>query len=331
MWRSRETGRVFVSFPRWTEDAPVSVAEVTIDGGLRPYPDEAWNAWRNAEKDEVTPGDHWVCVQSVVADKRGSLWVIDPAAPATARVVRGGPKLVRIDLASNRVAQVIPFDERVAPQGSYLNDVRLGADGRHAYVTDFGARGAIVVVDLPSGRARRALDGDPSTQVEKGVVIKVGGRELRRPDGRAPEFAADGIALSPDGRYLYWQATTGRTLYRFPTAALDDARLRPEALAAKVEKVGENGVADGLLIDERGRMYVTSPEDDLVKRRDDVAAGTPPTILVRDPRLRWPDTFAEGPDGAIYVTTSRIQDSAWFVPTASPSLPTQLWRIEPDR
>ncbi|CAN5194589.1 hypothetical protein BH10PSE6_BH10PSE6_12070 [soil metagenome] len=29
-------GRVFVSFPRWTEDAPVSVAEVLKDGTLKP-------------------------------------------------------------------------------------------------------------------------------------------------------------------------------------------------------------------------------------------------------------------------------------------------------
>ena len=31
-------GRIFVNFPRWTEDAPVSVAEVTGDGQVRPYP-----------------------------------------------------------------------------------------------------------------------------------------------------------------------------------------------------------------------------------------------------------------------------------------------------
>lgn len=31
-----ERGRLFVNFPRWTEDAPVSVAEVMKDGSLRP-------------------------------------------------------------------------------------------------------------------------------------------------------------------------------------------------------------------------------------------------------------------------------------------------------
>ncbi len=31
-------GRRFVNFPRWTDDAPISVAEVMKDGSLRPYP-----------------------------------------------------------------------------------------------------------------------------------------------------------------------------------------------------------------------------------------------------------------------------------------------------
>ncbi len=67
-------GRIFVNFPRWTEDAPVSVAEVSPDGGVKPFPNEAWNGWRNAKRDQMTPGDHFVCVQSVVADGQGNLW-----------------------------------------------------------------------------------------------------------------------------------------------------------------------------------------------------------------------------------------------------------------
>ena len=42
-----EDGRVFVNFPRWSEDAPVSVAEIK-DGKPVPYPDAEWNRYRNA-------------------------------------------------------------------------------------------------------------------------------------------------------------------------------------------------------------------------------------------------------------------------------------------
>jgi len=61
----------------------------------------------------------------VVADGQGNLWVLDPAAPGNEKVVAGGPKLVRIELATNKAAQVIRFGEDVALQGSYLNDVRF--------------------------------------------------------------------------------------------------------------------------------------------------------------------------------------------------------------
>jgi sugar lactone lactonase YvrE len=324
-----EQNRTFVNFPRWTEDSPVSVAELQRDGSIKPYPDAEWNAWRNARKDELTPGDHWLCVQSVVADGRGSLWVVDPAAPAQGFIVPGGPKLVRIDLATNRVAKIYGFDQDVAPQGSYLNDVRFSPDGKYAFITDSGQRGAIVVVDLATGKARRALDGDPSTQPKKGLVVKTDGRPLRRPDGRKVEFAADGIAISKDGRYLYWQALTGDTLYRIRTDVLETRALAGEDVSANVEQYGLNGVADGLLIGRAGEiMYITSPEDNSIKVRDlSQGPSAPLRLVVQDERLRWPDTFAQGPDGAIYVTTSRIQDSAFFKRDAPLALPTQLWRL----
>lgn len=317
-------GRIFVNFPRWTEDAPISVAEVMRDGAIRPYPDGEWNSWRNAKKNQISAGDHFVCVQSVVADAQGNLWVVDPAAPATAAVVPGGPKLVRIDLKTNKVAQVIRFDEAIAPQGSYLNDVRFSPDGRHAYLTDAGAKGALVVVNLLTGKARRVLDGHSSTQPEKDVVVKTDGRELRRPDGRGVEFAADSIALSPDGSTLYWKALTGRTLYRIATDVLENPRLSEQDLEARVERAGQTEPTDGFWIDARGRLYLSAIEQDAVKVRD----GDRITTLVQDKRLRWPDTFSQGPDGTVYVTSSRIQDMSWFKPENGPRLQTQLWRIE---
>jgi sugar lactone lactonase YvrE len=202
--------------------------------------------------------------------------------------------------------------------------VRLSPDGRHAYLTDSGAKGALIVVNLPSGEARRVLDGHPSTQVERDVVVKTDGRELRRPDGRKVEFAADSVALSADGSHLYWKALTGRTLYRIATEALDDPGLSADALAARVERLGDSEPTDGLWIDARDRLYLSAIEDNAVRVRD----GDRQTTVAEDDRLRWPDTFSQGPDGAIYVTSSHIQDMSWFKPDAGPRLSTQLWRIE---
>ena len=318
-------GRTFVNFPRWTEDTAVSVAELMDDGSLRPYPDAEWNRWRNARKTEVSPGDHWVCVQAVVADGRGSVWVLDPAAPATTHLVPGGAKLVRIALDGDRVAQTVAFGEDVAPEGSYLNDVRFSPDGQTAYITDSGATGALVVVDLEAGTARRVLDGHPSTQPEDDVTVEIDGAPLRRPDGRGAEFAADSIALTNDGETLFWKALTAKTLYRIATGALRDASLSADALANAVETVGQTEVTDGLWIHSSGRFFLTAPEKYAVVER----GGDEETTVVQDDRLRWPDTMSEGPDGEMYVTASHIQDSAWFAPDAPAALPTALFRFDP--
>jgi sugar lactone lactonase YvrE len=314
-------GRVFVNFPRWTEDSPISVAELGRDGQLKPYPDEKWNSWRNAGGPTLSPRDHFVCVQSVVADNRGNLWVLDPASPGIDKVIPGGPKLVRIELATNTVAQVIHFGEDVALQGSYLNDVRFHPDGATAFITDSGARGAIVVVDLNSGTAHARLDGHPSTQPEKGVEVTIGGEKLRRPDGRPFQVAADGIALSQDGRTLFWQALTGRTLYRIDTAALMTDN--PEDAAKKVEKVGVTHVADGLLLTRDNRLYLTAPEDNEIR----MWTGERSETVVSDATLSWPDSLAEGPDGTIYVTASRLHEMPWFRQGAPNVLPTVLFRL----
>ena len=93
-----------------------------------------------------------------------------------------------------------------------------------------------------------------------------------------------------------------------------------------MERLGPSVVADGLLIDRKGRLFITSPEDNAVKLRG--ADGRLATVVQYE-TLRWPDTLAEGPDGSLYVTASHIQDSAWFKPEAGPRLQTKLFRFRP--
>ena len=321
-----ETGRIFVNFPRWSEDVPVSLAELMPDGSLKPYPDENWNRYRNAAP--LTPTDHFVCVQAETADGKGSLWVVDPAAPNTEFIVSGGPKLVKIDLATNTVARVYPMDGSVAPQGSYLNDIRLSPDGKAAYLTDSGAQGSLIVVDLDTGKARRVLDGDTSTQVDRSVKVAVEGKELHQPDGRGVQFAADSISLDPKGEYLYWQPLTGKTLYRAPTAALRDAGLSPADMVAKVEVVSGSQPNDGLWQDSTGRLFFTAVQNSAIEYQD---GGGARSTLVADPRLRWPDTFAQGPDGALYVTNSDITDSPRFHGGTWGARSFNLWKIVPGK
>lgn len=322
---SRE-GRVFVNYPRWGGPYTHAVEEILPDGSRVPYPDEAWNAWRPGEDD---PANAFVCVQSVHVDDANRLWVLDPAAPGFQGPVAGGAKLVRINLHSNQVERVYTFDETIAPPGSYLNDVRVETKSETAYITDSG-HGAIVVLDLPSGRARRLLAQHPSTKAEHEVTPVIEGRALRQggdPRADPPQIHSDGLALDREFGWLYYQALTSRTLYRVPTEALRDADLTPRELAKRVERLGRSVMTDGMLMDDAGNLYFSAIEENAVvyRRRDAVLI-----TLGRDDRLAWPDSFAQGPDGSLYVTTSQIHRTPMFSAEDDwPETPYLLLRLRP--
>src|SRR3954470_9418165 len=160
---SKKSGRVFVNFPYWSDDHLLSVAEI-VDGKPKAFPNEEWNKPGPA-------GSHFVCVQSVVVDDQDNLWILDPAAPKMKEIVKDGPKLVKVDLKTNQVVQTIPFGEDIAPTKSYLNDVRIDTAANVAFITESG-KGAIIVVDLKSGKARRLLDGHKSPARERGEAYR---------------------------------------------------------------------------------------------------------------------------------------------------------------
>ena len=96
-----KSGRVFVNFPRWSPDVPVSVAEIDSGGAITPYPDETLNGWSWGED----PSGKFVCVQSVYVDHDDRLWILDPANPMFAGVVAGGAKLIEVGRAGLHEAQ----------------------------------------------------------------------------------------------------------------------------------------------------------------------------------------------------------------------------------
>lgn len=289
-------GRLFTNFPRWSEHKGFSVAEFLPAGKTRPYPSLEWNIWTPG----TDPQNRFVCVQSVVADTAGFLWVVDAGNPLFEGVVPGAPKLVKVDLKTNEVARVYRFETPIIEPKSYLNDVRVDTETNTAYLTDSGT-GALIVLNLEDGKARRLLADHPATKWEETVLyIK---RRPWKPNGATPQIHADGLALSPDKKRLYFQALCGRTLYYVSTEALRDPNLTPEALSRTVQNVGRTGAADGMEFDREGNLLLTAIEEGAIHRL--TPQGKLECVL-KSQLISWPDSFAIGPDGAIYFTTSQI-------------------------
>jgi sugar lactone lactonase YvrE len=73
-----------------------------------------------------------------------------------------------------------------------------------------------------------------------------------------------------------------------------------------VKMIGETGVSHGMIADAKGNIYLSDSPNKAIKYfTPDGQLKT----LVRDKRLIWPDTFAIGPDGYLYVTASQLNRS----------------------
>ncbi|WP_122663242.1 L-dopachrome tautomerase-related protein [Pseudomonas viridiflava] len=307
-----ETGRIFVNFPRWGDDVPFTVAEIR-DGKVQAWP----NAQINQE-DPKDPAKGLISVQSVVADGQRRVWLLDTAAPGFAAPKPGGAKLVAVDLASNKVVKTLVFPANVILPSTYVNDMRFdfrtGKEGT-VYVTDSSVSGpgAIIVMDIASGKATRRLSGAKSTSVDPSFIPVVEGQTVMTTgaDGKkkALGVASDGIALSPDGQTLYFSPLSSRHLYSVPTRLLRDASVSEKALDAAVQDLGEKGASDGLEADANGAVYASDYEHNGIRKR--LADGTWQTI-VHDARVLWPDTLSIGPDGYLYFTANQLHRQAGF-------------------
>jgi len=298
-------GRVFLMMPRFTGAEPITVGEVLEGGRVVAYPSEAAN-----RVDPAAPQRSLMHVPNGVFGAANRMWLLDSGLPeGKGPPVRGGAKLVEIDLASNEIARVLPLDPAVEPTSS-LNDLRVDAARNRAFITDQGqdGQGAIIAVDLANGRCTRRLAEHASTRSQEKLVKFVEARPVMQrptPDAtpKSPTGGANGIALSPDGARLYYAPLMGRRLYAVDAALLLDPEASDADVAASVEDLGEKGMTGGLATDAEDRVYLTLQEQNALARRHPDGRIE---VLGSDPRLVWADTISITPDRWLYVSGAQV-------------------------
>jgi len=306
-----KTGRIFMSFPRAFDQGPYCVAEIK-NGKSSAYPNTAINRVGHAAQ-----ASKLVSVQGLTVDAKDRLWLLDLGVVKTNPVSFGGPKLVCVDLATNKVIQKILFPVEIAGPNAYLNDVRVdlrrGKAGT-AFISDSSEKGpnGIVVVDLATGKSRRVLNNAPSVQAEPGFtpvvsgipVLKRSKRSKRSVPPKHDKTGVDGITLTPDGKYLYYCPNEGHHLYRVSTQTLADPNATNDQVLAAVEDLGDKGFAsDGIEADAAGNVYLTDYEHNAVKRR--TPAGQYETVA-QGPLLVWPDSISFRFDGVMFFAADQL-------------------------
>ncbi len=314
-----QKGRIFVNYPRWGDPVPFTVGEI-VNGREVPFPSREINAFGASgtrailaqeldERGHRERETHLVSVQSVVVDPLDRLWILDTGSVVFGPTAYGGPKLVCVDLKSNRIVSTLFMPQSVALPQSYLNDIRFdltkGREG-FAYITDSGVAG-IITVDLASGQAHRSLTNHPTTKaVPKFVPFPEGRAMFATPPKMFPtyvKFQSDGIAISADGSRLFYCPLASRRLYSVSTAALRNFKATDAQVAATIIDHGEKGLSDGLETDTANRVYCTQPETNSISRR--LPNGLFQTLVQND-QLLWPDTLSLPGDGYLYVTSNQL-------------------------
>ena len=285
-------GRHFLTIAKQKGQDVPRLAE-WVNGQLQPYPDAAWNAWQPGGDASAA----FVNANSVRFGPDGTLWVVDAGAPEMGQPEEmHGPKLVGIDIETNKVVKVLFFESAVKPE-SYVDDVRFNGD--RAYLTDAGVPG-IIVVHMPDGSMYRVLDHDPSTIAQKPLHAE--GRELKNKQGQPIFFHADQLEVSPDGSTLYFQPCSG-PLSSIPVQYIDDQKVTDAERTQHVKTFAKNGTAGGTAIDAAGNVYVSDTDRDSILR---ITPGGVVTTLVHDPRLVWADAMWITPDGRLWIPAAQL-------------------------
>ncbi len=285
-----KTGRIFLGFPRHADNHREFALAELKEGTLVPFPD----------KDYVYPSDKaykdWlVSPHGIYLDKNEVLWVLDDGKRAgMEEIPEGAAKVVGIDINTKKIISTLVIDKNAMGNDSHLNDLRVdlthGEKGT-VYIANsgFGQRYSLVVVDIASGKCREVLLNHPSTSPDPGFMAFLEGKPLVY-NAEKPGFpvgGADGIALSPDGKTLYWTAISGRKLYSISTDTLSNQNLENSVIEKAVKFKGEHPACDGLAEDEQGNIFFGAFEhQSLVQRAPDGKY----TVLAHDrDNFVWPD------------------------------------------
>ena len=270
----------------------------------------------------------FIGMMGITIDKQKRLWLINPG-----QVERRPTRLYAIDLRKNKVVFEHSFANGVA---GLAQDLRVTKDGKTVILADTGlmrfTSGALIVFDIQSKKARTLLKGHPSVMAQNLRMRTKKGTHSIAFGLITFAVGLDGIALTPDDKWLYYATMSHDSLYRIEMKYLLDEKLNPVELHKKIEFVSKKPLSDGIEIDKAGNVYITDVEDG--RGLSVVTKDKKLKTVVRDKRMVWADCVHIDEKGAILYTDSAIP--AYLPPFLTPptkktlkaNRPYRIYRIQ---
>jgi sugar lactone lactonase YvrE len=290
-------GSIIISLHQY-QNTTERVVEILPDGKVLSFPNAA------ISRGEAGAPFALDAVLGLQCDKKGVVWMLD-----NGRRSEVTPKLVGWDSSKNKLVKIIYLPAPATIDSSFINDLALDPEEPFAYITDpaSGNDGALIVVDLETGLARRVLQGHISVIPKPGVELKVDRKPLgvMRPDGSTvkPMAGAGPIAVDKKGNWVYFGASAGHLLYRTRAEHLRDTSLGPLDLEARIEGYAPRPPCDGISMDSKDNIYIS---DVGAKAIGVLHSDLTYELYVSNDSFLWPDGLCFGNDGRLYFYASQL-------------------------
>ncbi|CAG5125231.1 unnamed protein product [Candidula unifasciata] len=303
-------GEVYVTIPRWfwPNGHPATLAKiVTVNNRtlLRPYPNWAAQKQGNCESIQFS--------QSMEIDSnKGHMYVIDTGRVGNTLNLCPA-KIIVYDLnTDNELNRYIMPADVVNRTTNYLNDIVLdyvNGSVRYAYVTEAN-EGSLLVYDFQTRHGYKLEDQSMKAEEGNASIITINGTDYSFP------FPMNGIAMSPDFKYVYYSAVAAFGLYQVPTATL-----RKGTDKTGIRRVGTRVSQTGGLTHGSKRLYYGASalnalyywdiEQDVAEQKlplDQVIMKTQLQLVKDDVKMQWPDTFGFDQEGWLWFVSNRLPD-----------------------
>lgn len=347
-----ESTTLYITVPRWLEGVASTLNSITVNLNnvteapkLKPWPDWETNYQYTQNADKSC--DSLQYVQSMEIDRNGLMWVIDVGR---LNLFQAGkvdntcpPKLLVFNtMTGKQVDEPFVFPEEVVSRtASFLNDIVIDTDRNLAYISDTGTNGGHIY--MYNRTARRAFRfTDPSTMNGNPnlnwTFVNDGYGALSYADPLWQHAPEDGIALSPGGDYLYYSPLTAEWYNTVPTASIwERTKYNKWTVGTEgIEKIitgptSKAAPSDGMTTGCDGTLFyggLTSASVYLRSGPPFAVDSNPERLFANDDRdSQWPDTFAWGPDDAIWWSSNQLNVLFGTVTSGLGSAgPLHLWR-----
>lgn len=286
---------LYLTIPRWKSGVPATLVKVGRDNVLLPFP--------SADFQDTKKGGFGY-VQSMEIDSKGRMWVLDTARQNIfeEHPIDATPRLVILDLNSltpHIPVHIFQFPADVAsPSTSFINDIMVDDKNDIAYISEAGSGtdGAILVYKLNTNTASRVTHH--SMKFNNDLHYSVDGIDMNE-----FKIPIDGIALSPDGSRVYYNALLGNRLYSVATSALLEGTITD----AEVADHGEKVPSDGLAFADNGKLYFGSlPGHSVLEWVPGTPLDEAKIVYENVVTMKWPDTFGFDGKGNLLVLSNRL-------------------------